>query len=243
MLKIKRVNVEIIEPLPQGSITEPWDTAIQNIQSKFLRLGKVSDETELITQILEGEWSIFLRWVYKKKWNRSHKIPRQKAYANCEPMGDVLLAILNLCIEVHAVHPMSKHYPNAAAWFDAICWEIKYSELCGRINQSGGKKKYLNYLRKKVIDCYKYRENPHNPDTEPHIYRLIQSVEEINRSGMLPDLVKTYWGGLTKALQTFATHNDKTNFAYTERDGNNIFVRSGNSRFLLPQDFIANAVV
>ena len=238
MLKVKKVNIATIEPLPVNSVTEPWDTALQSIQSKFLRLGKLSNQAELLTQILEGEWSIFLQWTYKKKWNRSHKIPRQKAYTNCEPMGDVLLAILNLCIEVHAVHPIGKHYPNAAVWFDSICWELKYKDLCGLLNPSGGKKAYLSYLRQEIIDCYKCRENPHSQETEPHLYRLIQALEEINKTKMFPNLVKTYWGALTKALQTFATHNDKSSFAYIEVDDKNIYIREGKNRYLLSQETV-----
>jgi len=240
MPKIRRLSIECIEPLPPKSCTEPWDTALQNIQSKFLRLGKPSNQIELLTKILEGEWAIFLQWVYKKKWNRSHKIPRQKAYANSEPMGDVLLAILNCCIEVHAVYP--NHYPNAAVWFDSICWELKHKDLEGLLNSSGGKKAYLSYLRKEIIDCYKCRENPHDKETEPHIHRLIQALVEINNSRMFPDLIKTYWGGITKALQVFATHNDRSSFAYIEVDGEDIYIREGKNRYLVSQESVAIVV-
>lgn len=240
MLKVKDVRIKVIEPLKKGAITEPWDTALQDIQSQFLRLGKTSPLLEFLTQIVEGEWAIFLQWAYKKKWNRSHKIPRQKGYTNCEQMGDVLLAILNLCIEVHAIHPTD--YPNAARWFDAICWEMKYKDLYDLLESSGGKKAYLSYLRKDVIDTYACKENPHNPETEPHIYRLIQACVEINNSGMFPDLIKNYWGTLVKALRTYATHIEKNINTCIENDGKNIYIRRGRERFLVSQELVTIVV-
>lgn len=222
----------IVKPIPRGKLNEPWDTAIQKMQYGFLPLEKISIEEELMYQIVEGQWAIFAQWVYKKKWNNSYKIPRRNAYWDCESAGYVLLAVLNMCIEVHSIHPLGKNYSNAAVWFDSICSEMKAHHLKASLYSDYGRKAIIKKFRE-ISESYQCRENPHDSDREIHLWRLIEAMKQIHESGRFPNITKDIWGKLIKQLKRHTTFIEKSPLMVIGIDKGKFFVQKGKERYVL----------
>jgi hypothetical protein len=125
MRTIKRItSSKRIEPLPSGDPPEPWGAALRSVWSPFI-VREPSISADFGVMILESQWAQEIGYVYRNKWNRKHKCSKHRF---TELRGNVLWSLLELCIQVHAVHPIGRNYPNASQWFDKICWERKASE-------------------------------------------------------------------------------------------------------------------
>jgi hypothetical protein len=74
---------------------------------------------------LVGNWEAVLRWVAKLKWKSPHlKLPRNNQFQALKPQAEVLLALLNLCFELHGIG-CGKRYQNAGEWWKSLAWEFQ----------------------------------------------------------------------------------------------------------------------
>jgi hypothetical protein len=119
---VDRVDISFPEGKPDGD----WG---DSLQSSRLGLGLPWPPTEGQQQFLglaKASQELALHWVYKKKWNPQHPIPKWKhlkdVIKTVEPFGDVLLGWLNLCESLHTIAPNG--YRSAGEWFAAIACEI-----------------------------------------------------------------------------------------------------------------------
>jgi hypothetical protein len=252
---LKTIDIEV---LPSGLIDEPWDGMLQSLQRDFPFI-EASKLLNLGWAVVESHWLNATHWLYKKKYNHGHRIPfRDKNLS--EEHGEVYLAYFNLCIEVHAMHPHGKNYRNSAEWFKAISLETKRYQLAQALNREG-KYQRIKSIRQ-IADCYKCFENPHDPESMPHLWRLVDACLTINARGKSPALIAKYWRGtkpksgdrfhnrgLIDAITKLATavdRNPKMGMLMFEEDGLYIQLGQGKHRTKVSNEsidhIIANSV-
>jgi hypothetical protein len=174
-----------------------WNPVITSLQKPFIRLDNTPHIDKAIA-ITENYWVVATHWVYKKKWNPKHRIPCKRDIALlCEPMGNLLLSILNLTEALHSIHPLGRHYDNAAMWFDCVCWEMKNEGLADLLGLTAteSKRDRVGGIRSQ-LSSYRDKKNPHDFDRDPHTWRLIQAAQEVSMSRIFPTIDKKIWRGV-----------------------------------------------
>ena len=174
-----------------------WNPVLASLQKPFVRLDKTPHLDQAIA-ITETYWIIATHWIYKKKWNFKHRIPYKRDLVQlCEPMGNVLLSMLNLAEALHSIHPLGTHYDNAAMWFDCVCWEMKNEGLADLLGLTAtkGKNDRVGGIRSQ-LKKYRDGKNPHLFEHEPHTWRLIQAALEVCGSQSFPTIAKEIWRGV-----------------------------------------------
>lgn len=254
MKKVTRITTrKVIQPIPKGDPEEPWGSVLRSIWSPFItRENSLSADFGI--NVLEWQWAADIGYVYSKKWNPRYKHSKVKA---TQLRGDVLWSLLELCIQVHAVHPLAwKNYQNASIWFDHICWERKTLER-QQLFHSGGIKSILASERK-IIDHYRCFENPHPEESEIHQQRLVNTIIEIHESKKFSNIVNKYWKGLERnnnksksnylgespglirALSSVCTYYDRQPEDTILFENGQLFIQEGKgkNRVLVPEDCI-----
>jgi hypothetical protein len=174
---------------------DPWGLTIGTVQGEITLSSSLSRPADrLVLHITDVTLLSALHWVYKKRWNHSHRIP--SGAKTFEPWGDYFHAILSLCIELHAMNPLGKRYINAGEWFLCICREFRRSGFeAGQDKHS--KVSDLASLRTHTQMLRDYN-NPIDQTKEPHTWALYQSAVEMADSGRFPALVRELWSGSAK---------------------------------------------
>lgn len=227
MRKVERIRTKNIPPLPTGEPAEPWGSVLHSVSAGFVTPSLPTEGGNVALQIIETEWLCYMHYVYKEKWNRSHKLPGKSEHTKI--FGNYLLAALELCIQIHAIHPNGAYYKNAAKWFDSICWEMKHISR-REIHVEGGIKYFVKKCRSVSFD-YKGYVNPHSKSTETHIYRLVDAVIEIHSSGLAPSVIDKYWKPFVKSLTAYTTYLDKDGVTCFFADAKGqLWIQSGKGR-------------
>ncbi len=186
------------KPTPSNDLGA-WNPVLSSLQKPFVRL-ETTPHLDKAIAFSETYWVVATHWVYKKKWNPKHRIPYKRDLVQlCEPMGDLLLSILNLTYALHGTHPLASHYASALMWFDCVCWEIKnegLADLLG-LTATNGKNDRVKGIRSQ-LKKYRNGENPHNFEREPHTWRLIQAALEVCGCQGFPTIAKEKWRGARK---------------------------------------------
>jgi hypothetical protein len=175
---------------PPVEVVPPWDGAIAQLS---LSRTYFSDH-ELMGPVSRAVWHISLHWVIRKKWASRHRIPCDRKLAkDIEPIGDVLRAVLELAIQVHAVDRRYGHqYLNAAEWFGLAAPELHRLLIGGGGSGKAADIKTLQGVKQSFSDL----ENPVPHDLCPHLWALIEaSITASNRSDPIRN---RYWRGMRK---------------------------------------------
>lgn len=175
------ITVGSREPAPRlqpKKAEPPWPEAFAIMQAPILRLEKLDLEREAALQLVENRYLACAHLIYKKRWNNRHKMPFSKTEcANAEPLADVLLAYLNLTIELHAIGA-GPHYPYAMIWFQGIFNEMLASSIESVSDVRQTKQDCVDALRALTNKLHNGC-NPFDPDREPHHYRLIAAAQKV----------------------------------------------------------------
>lgn len=263
---VNRVKINNCPSLPKDDPPEPWGSTLRSIQTGFLTPLKCPS-SEMSIKIIESEWAHFMNYVYQKKWNSKYKTNHKTKHT--ELFGEYLLAILEMCIQIHPLHPINDFYKKGAAqWFDKICWDMKYLER-ENINTRGGVQTLIDEYRT-IAYYFKVFMNPfdesHNDPEKPQIIssrsqinfsRLIEAVCDINKKDIAPNIIDTYWkktyfdskgiehNGVVRALTNYITYLDKegVNTYFIDTD-NHLYMQNGKgkSRVLIPDKCIKTAL-
>ena len=110
-----------------------------------------------LEETLYWQWQICMRWIVKLKWNPTIVIPDRPEFNILKPQSEVLLAMLNLCTELHVVG-FGNEFQNAGIWF----------RECGREFQ---------WTRRR--DFYMGSENLEGKGSKSKIARTIQHTQKI----------------------------------------------------------------
>lgn len=198
-----------------------WNSALVQIQQPFLRLGKFDDAVETQILSLQGHWTIILHWVIRKKWQKKHKIPGNKASnKGYEPLGELYFRILELCIQVHPYDCFG--YLSASDWFTRIithernaAYQMIFTIASGA-RESPTKTEVSNNFHQLAVALNKFRypydpqafSNPYDPVEDPHMYRLIASAVQY---GETADRFRDdYWKPLATAFDLWAKDFSKS---------------------------------
>lgn len=142
---------------------------------------------------LWGDWIARIHWVYKKRWNGAHKVPLQdrKLLKIAEIQGDILLAWLNLCIEVHLLVPGT---PRPSVLWEGICLEMLQEEL----TQSQGphsKRTIVKDLRLQARSLRDFK-SPYPSNSKRSM--LLEGLYSLDAT-RLPNQLKLHYVGSSKA--------------------------------------------
>lgn len=232
MKKINRVQIKELVPLPKGEPPEPWGSSIHSVYHGFVS-PLSPPAAEAASRIVEAEWAHYMHYLYREKWNKKHKITSKSQHTQL--FGNYLLATLELCIQAHAIHPIGKHYPNAAKWFDSICWEMKNNDRRD-IFIPGGNETFVKRYRE-ISKAYKNIAhdgncffNPH-PEQNIHQYRLVQAIIEIRSSAR--NIIDDFWlgkKGVVKTLTEYTTYLDKEGVPTFMLEGEKLYIQNGRGK-------------
>lgn len=222
--------VEVSNLLPPGQPDPLWSKALQIAQSPVI-FPTTEEGIALRARLSQDNWQIVLHWVFKKKWNKKHKIPTSRVTAEgWEPFAEILYRLLELAIQIHAVPGMRTPYVNAAEWFSCIVLEWKTLGLIEAVTladtKHAGKKSYLSEVRGD-LKALRQRENPfqRNLHTGPLIDSAIALVS--NSENFCED----YWKPLLTAFAAWGKTLDRNPDAKAirQKDGS-LTLQSGKGR-------------
>lgn len=131
-------------------------------------------------------WEISLHWVYKLKWGGAkYKIPFKRNLVKIvQPHGIVMFRILSLCEQCYSFQKYG--YESGLAWF---FWIINHDLMPESYKHSRTKTERVSSGRQE-ISVLKENNNPFDPKTELHLWRVIELSTKMNRS---PNFEKEYW--------------------------------------------------
>jgi len=212
---INEMNNAHIPVVPTEIIPPPWDKAIE-IAKKITPSSDtaISSTHAALHQRAQAYWECSFHWLYKLKWNRSHKIPfGNECIKQSETMGWLLWSLLELCKEVH-LYPCveTKNYNHASDWFSLISQEIPDRFFFNRKSQ---------YLRRLREDLKKLKDgkNPYSIEENLHFHRLVTvclklaKITEFEKTYLRSKGIKTgrhrIPPGFIQALSTLATELDR----------------------------------
>lgn len=137
-------------------------------------------------------WQIALHWLYKKKCASKHKIPGSRKLArSIEPFGEVLMALLELAMQVHSHGSEISHlYPTAGIWFQYAAIELY--PICF----NAPSKYCVSQNVKEIVEDLKKNANPFNKDDYPHLFLLIEASLGAVERNISEHFTKKYWRGL-----------------------------------------------
>jgi hypothetical protein len=193
--------VQMNTTIPDHSV---WQPTFDSMSSNLMTDSEVDhkkdlDEFSVRLALLDGNWLAAQHWVYKKRWNYAHKIPGDRTSAKyVEPIGDLLISRLNLCVEIHLLKPhLSQEHP--ANWFDAVAKELRVEFIRETFGLTGntGKTQYLKWLHKH-LNTLKDERNPYDFNTMPAHWRMVEAALDINKSKFSPNFYQKFWRGEAK---------------------------------------------
>lgn len=149
--------VKETQKLPFNRIDPPWDNTLERLQTERLpkNFSYSSDDLRFLSN---RTWDTALAWMVKKKWMSKLKIAgNPKLVEAIEPLGDLLHALMELCIQAHALpdSPLTK-YKNASELFETASQELYIICLCG----SPSKSSLIADLRVNYLQPLKDFQNP-----------------------------------------------------------------------------------
>jgi hypothetical protein len=165
----------------------PWDETLDNLQYT----DRLMASHGLMRGFSRVVWTVALHWLYKKKWASKHRIPGSRDLAkDIEPIGDLLLAVLELAIQLHAVpNPYNAQYSDASEWFALAGPELRGVIL---LSLGQGKRADVAFMRGLKKELGEFR-NPFPPDSTPHLYGLIQAAIDLSQQS--DHFYRVYWRG------------------------------------------------
>lgn len=183
-------------------------------------------ERELI-----GNWEAVLRWVAKLKWRSPNlQLPRIKQFQTLKPQAEVLLALLNLCLELHGIGYGEK-YRNAGEWWKFLAWEF---QAAMRSDYYLGTDLLIGDSRSRYARSIKKGQNPF-PESLPYLQEIaIAAIScKDNHRAIFVDLYKGKQRqiphkGLGVALSNWETHMVRSPHRSIAFDGSNILTNGKN---------------
>lgn len=166
--------------------------------------------------------AFILHWLTRLKWDSSHKIPVPRGERDTyKPLGELYVAVLDLCMEVHLVAP--NRYSTAAEWFRYVLIEGAFEGT----NTNSGKDsdlKLLQHQNRMLSDL----DNPIDQATHPHTWELINtSIQIANRSDLFRKLT---YRSLVRARQAWAKDFASTKWHSLRFDEGKAFIQQGKGR-------------
>jgi hypothetical protein len=223
-----------------------WDQTLDNLQYT----DRLMPSHGLIREFSRVVWVVALHWLYKKKWASKHRIPVSRDLAkDIEPIGDLLLAALELAIQLHAVPNQYKaQYSDASEWFAAACPELRRVILPSLGQGKRADVAFMRGLKKELSEF----QNPFPQDETPHLHGLIQAAIDLSQQS--DHFYRVYWRGakpnnsnrlghqgFLNALGAVITALDRSKFwAPVEPHGDTIAWRlgKGEGRLILPEKLL-----
>ena len=208
-MPIPKKEIVLIEAIPTTYIDSEWVSTFEKAQQIVLPVYCLKDiDNRALRKFIKVEtakWRIILYWVIQKKWCSKLKIPGSRKIAkSLETTGEHLKQVLELCIQLHPVSEYRHLYPDAANWFSQIIDEVRTAEIFAFVERSRtgneGEAQIARETCSNISGSLRGSEpiNPFEYESEPHIWRLIESaIKMANKSDRFD---KTYWKDFKKSL-------------------------------------------
>lgn len=208
-MPIPKKEIVLIKAIPAKYIDSEWVTAFEKAQQIVVPVYCLPEiDNRAFRQFIDVEtakWRIILHWVVKKKWCSKLKIPGgRKIVKSFEVTGEHFRQVFELCLQLHPISEYGHLYPDAASWFFQIIYEVRYSEYLAFLERSKtgseGEAQIARETCSNISGSLRGSE-PNNPfcsDSEPHIWRLIQSA--LKRADQLDIFRKTHWSDFLSSL-------------------------------------------
>lgn len=171
----------IISLVDASKIKPPGDKAVDCIQSCHVVTASCNEAQKRHIQINDVMYIIATHWVFKNKYKPNHKIPvKRKIAKTVKPLGNFLTKLLELCIQAHQIpeHQIDvSDYKNGVDFFIKIVDEMKRGDLIEILlqdSQKQGKSNYADSIRNEIKKLHERYENPYNPQTSKHTFKLIE---------------------------------------------------------------------
>lgn len=163
-MKIKEIRRFPTLPFPDG---EPeklpiWQNALKETVGYYPK-GHPDLEYSLYWQ-----WQVCMCWIVKLKWNPTIEIPDVTDFNNLKPQSEVLLAMLNLCIELHTLE-FGSEFQNAGQWWRECAREFQWARRSDYY--FGTENLEAKGSKSKIARCIKNTNNPRNPFSEQGMSR------------------------------------------------------------------------
>lgn len=220
-------------PIDAKTIKPPWDDALDSVQKWYPDIACSEAQAQHL-RINEVIYIIGLHWLYRKKYSSKHKIPgKLKHRQACEPLGDFLYQLLNLCSELHTVSP--EGYINAGEWFKKVVFEMRLGDVQAILSddEGGGKTKYVDEVIRREIAQLRDRENPFDASTSPHTHKLVDAAIGLtNRSDIF---LKKHYSPLIQAYTSWARElRENATFEYLLVEGEKLVAKRGKGKAKIP---------
>lgn len=168
-MKVKQQDHFPQLPFPNG---EPeklplWQSALQGSR------GNCPCGHKDLEEILYWKWEIVLRWIAKLKWNPTLEILDYDGFNNLKPKAEVLLAVLELCIQLHALG-FGNEFCNAGVWWRECAREFQIASR--RDYYFGTDDLEERGAKSRIAKSIKKGKNPFKIDVMPNFYKLAQIV-------------------------------------------------------------------
>jgi hypothetical protein len=211
-------------PLSSGRPKGFWGDSLQMSRPITLALPQTEGQV-ILCKHHQAVWDLALHWIYKKKWNHSHKLPvtrrKKDEVALVEPFADVFLAWLNLCEALHTNH--YTEYANAGEWFTQICNEINFEVYHTIFAETEDSLFCGTVARDLAIAIWDGSTNPFCQETQPHQW-LAAELGRQSKANAPQIFTQFYRGkqrqkphlGLGAAYSAFATSKQNDGHAHLE---------------------------
>ncbi len=220
----------MIPTIPTEKIIPPWDSAITSIETFVYPTVPFNNGLIQHLNFNDNVWEIALHWLLKKKWDSKHKIPvNRNIAAKIEPLGELLLQIIEICSQVHLLYPDG--YTNATEWFYHIALEMKngdIDDICTPIKKGEGKSKHCSEIRSHIKKLRQI-ENPFDSVRSPHTHKLIQA--SINLCENFDIFKNNYYLPLIKAYSCWERKlHDDDGWQLLTVEKEQLFIHTGKGR-------------
>lgn len=210
-------------------VKPPWDITLDLLQ-KWHPSAVCSKAQAQHLHINDVIHFIGIHWLYKKKYFSKHKIPGgTKTRKACEPLGEFLHQILNLCSEVHTVCPSG--YVNAGEWFSEVVIEMREGDVKAILSddEGGGKTKYVDEVVRREIAQLRDYKNPCDASTSPHTHELVDvAIQIAERSDVFR---KKHYSVFIKAYTAWARKlRNNSTFEYLSVENEKLFAKRGKGK-------------
>lgn len=231
-----------IPALPLSLIGGEARRTLDVLEQPFLVLDN-DPNSQTRAEILLGHWLLALHWLIKKKWFPNYKLDRRNAIVrDFEPFGDLLLSILELCIQSYGATKHSASYASGYIWFQAVANEMKNRDFAEIFQPDGHSSKTSDLAeRRNVVKQLRDYVNFSDPDKTPHLWRLLEA--SIEQAKTFPGFDRKYWRGergknkqkgFIHAYTAWVGELDKKKWKNIVCEKGKLFVRDGQGKALTP---------
>lgn len=187
---------DYLVPLPYQRMPEGWGETFEVLERGGLdsSVQWATPADELLGYAAIGVFGLALHRCYQLKWDSKHKVPTRskKLKAEIEPLGVLLRAAVELCIQTHPFRGNAAvQYRDAADWFCPVAFELR--DFC--CSGASSKQALIHRLREasRILD---EDENPFDRSAMPALSGLVDDAIAIARAN--DRFFKEYWRGLKK---------------------------------------------